>query len=110
MPCVLATRAAPHFLSTGLELQNTKSCKILPEIFTVTFENINEFYRPGIPYAGTVMGGSPHPTGLPCTLLHPALLLLTPQPCSPAPALCPTSAAQPEASPLPPGADAAEGS
>ncbi|XP_010132818.1 PREDICTED: alpha-2-macroglobulin-like protein 1, partial [Buceros rhinoceros silvestris] len=40
---------------TGLELQNTKSCKILPEIFTVTFENTNEFYRPGIPYTGTML-------------------------------------------------------
>ncbi|NWR60292.1 A2ML1 protein, partial [Bucorvus abyssinicus] len=40
---------------TGLELQNTKSFKILPEIFTVTFENTNEFYRPGILYTGTML-------------------------------------------------------
>ncbi|KAM6115011.1 alpha-2-macroglobulin-like protein 1 [Phoenicopterus ruber ruber] len=40
---------------TGLELKNTKSCKILPEIFTVTFENTNDFYKPGIPYTGTML-------------------------------------------------------
>ncbi|NWS62564.1 A2ML1 protein, partial [Chunga burmeisteri] len=40
---------------TGLELKNTKSCKILPEIFTVTFENTDGFYKPGIPYTGTML-------------------------------------------------------
>ncbi|NXQ79668.1 A2ML1 protein, partial [Nyctibius grandis] len=40
---------------TGLELKNTKSCKISPEIFTVTFENTDDFYKPGIPYAGTML-------------------------------------------------------
>ncbi|NWH49504.1 A2ML1 protein, partial [Fregata magnificens] len=40
---------------TGLELKNTKSCKILPETLTVTFENTNDFYRPGIPYTGTML-------------------------------------------------------
>ncbi|XP_009950303.1 PREDICTED: alpha-2-macroglobulin-like protein 1, partial [Leptosomus discolor] len=40
---------------TGLELKNTKSCKISPEIFTVTFENTDNFYKPGIPYAGTML-------------------------------------------------------
>ncbi|XP_063210944.1 alpha-2-macroglobulin-like protein 1 [Chroicocephalus ridibundus] len=38
---------------TGLEQKNTKSCEILPEIFTVTFENNDDFYKPGIPYTGT---------------------------------------------------------
>ncbi|NXE26284.1 A2ML1 protein, partial [Ardeotis kori] len=38
-----------------LELKNTKSCKILPEIFTVTFENTDDFYKPGIPYTGTML-------------------------------------------------------
>ncbi|XP_010283365.1 PREDICTED: LOW QUALITY PROTEIN: alpha-2-macroglobulin-like protein 1 [Phaethon lepturus] len=40
---------------TGLELKSTKSCKILPEILTVTFENTNDFYKPGIPYTGTML-------------------------------------------------------
>ncbi|NXS44327.1 A2ML1 protein, partial [Balaeniceps rex] len=40
---------------TGLELKNTKSCKILPEILTVTFENTDDFYKPGIPYTGTML-------------------------------------------------------
>ncbi|NXF33981.1 A2ML1 protein, partial [Nyctibius bracteatus] len=40
---------------TGLELKNTKSCEILPETFTVTFENTDDFYKPGIPYTGTML-------------------------------------------------------
>ncbi|NXA17211.1 A2ML1 protein, partial [Ibidorhyncha struthersii] len=40
---------------TGLEQKNTKSCEILPEIFTVTFENNDDFYKPGIPYTGTMV-------------------------------------------------------
>ncbi|NXY78530.1 A2ML1 protein, partial [Glareola pratincola] len=40
---------------TGLEQKNTKSCDILPEIFTVTFENTDDFYKPGIPYTGTML-------------------------------------------------------
>ncbi|NWX09695.1 A2ML1 protein, partial [Caloenas nicobarica] len=40
---------------TGLELKNTKSCKILPEILTVTFENTDDFYKPGIPYTGMML-------------------------------------------------------
>ncbi|NXV50443.1 A2ML1 protein, partial [Uria aalge] len=40
---------------TGLEQKNTKSCEILPEIFTVTFENTDDFYKPGIPYTGTML-------------------------------------------------------
>ncbi|XP_074973017.1 alpha-2-macroglobulin-like protein 1 isoform X1 [Phalacrocorax aristotelis] len=40
---------------TGLELNNTKSCKILPEILTVTFENTDDFYKPGMPYTGTML-------------------------------------------------------
>ncbi|XP_029879166.1 alpha-2-macroglobulin-like protein 1 [Aquila chrysaetos chrysaetos] len=40
---------------TGLEMKNTKSCKILPEILTVTFENTDDFYKPGIPYTGTML-------------------------------------------------------
>ncbi|NXN39686.1 A2ML1 protein, partial [Rhinoptilus africanus] len=40
---------------TGLEQNNTKSCDILPEIFTVTFENTDDFYKPGIPYTGKML-------------------------------------------------------
>ncbi|KAM6043021.1 alpha-2-macroglobulin-like protein 1 [Theristicus caerulescens] len=40
---------------TGLELKNNKSCKILPKILTVTFENTDDFYKPGIPYTGTML-------------------------------------------------------
>ncbi|NXX16988.1 A2ML1 protein, partial [Podargus strigoides] len=40
---------------TGLELKNTKSCEILPEIFTVSFEKPDSFYKPGIPYTGTML-------------------------------------------------------
>ncbi|KGL92311.1 Alpha-2-macroglobulin-like 1, partial [Charadrius vociferus] len=40
---------------TGLEQKNTKSCEILPETFTVTFENTDDFYKPGIPYTGTMV-------------------------------------------------------
>ncbi|XP_062451350.1 alpha-2-macroglobulin-like protein 1 [Rhea pennata] len=40
---------------TGLEINSTKSCEILPEVFTVTFENTDDTYRPGIPYTGTML-------------------------------------------------------
>ncbi|XP_040473498.1 alpha-2-macroglobulin-like protein 1 [Falco naumanni] len=40
---------------TGLELKNSKSFKISPEIFTVTFENTDDFYKLGIPYTGTML-------------------------------------------------------
>lgn len=53
------------------------------ETAKITFENNDEFYKSGIPYTGTVMGGSPRPAGL---LLHPILLPLTPNPAIPPPA------------------------
>lgn len=91
-------------------MKNTKSCKILPEILTVTFENTDDFYKPGIPYTGTVMRVSLHPAGLPGTLLHPVLLPLPPSPTLPplpsAPRLQPSLGHLP----VPPGTDAAEGS
>ncbi|NWU82463.1 A2ML1 protein, partial [Onychorhynchus coronatus] len=40
---------------TGLEMKNTKSCEISPDSFTVTFEDPNEVYKPGIPYSGTML-------------------------------------------------------
>ncbi|XP_068516653.1 alpha-2-macroglobulin-like protein 1 [Anas acuta] len=39
---------------TGLEMNNTKSFDILPEIYKVTFENTKDFYKRGIPYTGTM--------------------------------------------------------
>ncbi|KAM9174865.1 alpha-2-macroglobulin-like protein 1 [Mergus octosetaceus] len=39
---------------TGLEMNNTKSFDILPEIYKVTFENTKDFYKHGIPYTGTM--------------------------------------------------------
>ncbi|NXC40583.1 A2ML1 protein, partial [Penelope pileata] len=40
---------------TGLEMNSTKSCEILPETFTVTFENTESFYKPGLPYRGMML-------------------------------------------------------
>ncbi|NWU69459.1 A2ML1 protein, partial [Pterocles burchelli] len=50
---------------TGVELKNTKSCKISSEIFTVTFENMDDSYKPGIPYTGTMLLQGPGGTVLP---------------------------------------------
>ncbi|NXA09489.1 A2ML1 protein, partial [Sapayoa aenigma] len=50
---------------TGLEMKTTKSCEILPERFTLTFEDINEVYKPGIPYIGMVLLKRADGTGVP---------------------------------------------
>ncbi|NWS22048.1 A2ML1 protein, partial [Pachyramphus minor] len=50
---------------TGLEMKTTKSCEISPESFTVTFEDPNEVYKPGIPYSGTVLLKGADGTGVP---------------------------------------------
>ncbi|XP_050183736.1 LOW QUALITY PROTEIN: alpha-2-macroglobulin-like protein 1 [Myiozetetes cayanensis] len=50
---------------TGLEMKNTKSCEISPESFTVTFEDANEVYKPGIPYRGTMLLKGADGTGVP---------------------------------------------
>ncbi|NXW04218.1 A2ML1 protein, partial [Fregetta grallaria] len=60
---------------TGLELKNVKSCKILPEILTVTFENTDDFYKPGIPYTGMMLLKGADGTVLP----HKQLLLIISQ-------------------------------
>ncbi|XP_021233538.1 alpha-2-macroglobulin-like protein 1 [Numida meleagris] len=39
---------------TGVEMNNTKTCRILHKIFTVTFENTDDFYKRGLPYTGTM--------------------------------------------------------
>ncbi|XP_016159843.1 PREDICTED: LOW QUALITY PROTEIN: alpha-2-macroglobulin-like protein 1 [Ficedula albicollis] len=50
---------------TGLEMKSTKSCKVLPEIVTVTFEKPDHVYKPGLPYTGTVRVQRAGSTGLP---------------------------------------------
>ncbi|NXE99140.1 A2ML1 protein, partial [Menura novaehollandiae] len=50
---------------TGLEIKNTKSCEVLPEIISVTFENTDHVYKPGIPYTGTIRLKAPDGSGLP---------------------------------------------
>nr|XP_042703256.1 alpha-2-macroglobulin-like protein 1 [Chrysemys picta bellii] len=41
---------------TGVELNATKSCKIVSKIPIVTFEDADETYKAGIPYTGKVTG------------------------------------------------------
>ncbi|NWV43934.1 A2ML1 protein, partial [Grantiella picta] len=49
---------------TGLEMKSTKSCEVLPEIFTVTFEKPDHVYKPGLPYTGTILLKAPDGSGL----------------------------------------------
>lgn len=97
---------AEHFshlplLSAGMSRTAIKSCMIVREMATITFENTDKFYKPGIPYTGTVMRGSLHPAGLPRHPAAPSPAPSDPQSRSPTPALCPMAAAQPGASPHP---------
>ncbi|NXB10000.1 A2ML1 protein, partial [Cnemophilus loriae] len=39
---------------TGLEMKSTKSCEVLPKTVSVTFENPDHVYKPGLPYTGTI--------------------------------------------------------
>ncbi|NWS90059.1 A2ML1 protein, partial [Toxostoma redivivum] len=39
---------------TGLEMKSTKSCKVLPDTVTITFEKPDHIYKPGLPYTGTI--------------------------------------------------------
>ncbi|XP_072212583.1 alpha-2-macroglobulin-like protein 1 [Excalfactoria chinensis] len=39
---------------TGVEMNNTKSCRFVASIFTVTFEDADESYKRGLPYTGTM--------------------------------------------------------
>ncbi|NXS29750.1 A2ML1 protein, partial [Pomatostomus ruficeps] len=50
---------------TGLEMKSTKSCEVLPEVFTVTFENPDHVYKPGLPYSGTIRLKGADGSGLP---------------------------------------------
>ncbi|XP_009068689.1 PREDICTED: alpha-2-macroglobulin-like protein 1, partial [Acanthisitta chloris] len=40
---------------TGLEMLTTKNCKISADVFTISFENPDKVYKPGIPYTGTML-------------------------------------------------------
>ncbi|NXO52701.1 A2ML1 protein, partial [Aramus guarauna] len=40
---------------TGMRRTVTKTCTIVNDIATITFENTDKFYRPGIPYTGTML-------------------------------------------------------
>ncbi|NXQ37577.1 A2ML1 protein, partial [Alaudala cheleensis] len=50
---------------TGLEMKSTKSCKVLPEIVTVSFEKPDHVYKPGLPYTGTIRLQGADGSGLP---------------------------------------------
>ncbi|XP_050841508.1 alpha-2-macroglobulin-like protein 1 isoform X2 [Serinus canaria] len=50
---------------TGLEMKSTKSCKFLPKRVTVTFENPDHAYKPGLPYSGTIRLQGADGSGLP---------------------------------------------
>ncbi|NXH24561.1 A2ML1 protein, partial [Myiagra hebetior] len=50
---------------TGLEMKSTKSCEVLPEMITVTFENPDHVYKPGLPYTGKIQLKGPDGSGLP---------------------------------------------
>ncbi|KAL9823765.1 alpha-2-macroglobulin-like protein 1 [Geothlypis trichas] len=50
---------------TGLEMKSTKTCTVLPKTVTVTFENPDHTYRPGLPYSGTIWLQEADGSGLP---------------------------------------------
>ncbi|NWZ86915.1 A2ML1 protein, partial [Poecile atricapillus] len=50
---------------TGLEMKSTKSCEVLPEAVTVTFENPDHVYKPGLPYTGKIRLQGADSSGLP---------------------------------------------
>ncbi|NXR78365.1 A2ML1 protein, partial [Pycnonotus jocosus] len=50
---------------TGLEMKSTKSCKVLSETVTVTFEKPDHVYKPGLPYTGMIRLQGADGSGLP---------------------------------------------
>ncbi|NXM16131.1 A2ML1 protein, partial [Ploceus nigricollis] len=54
---------------TGLEMNSTKSCKVLSKTDTVTFENPDHVYKPGLPYRGTIRLQGADGSGLPQRLV-----------------------------------------
>ncbi|XP_014459063.1 alpha-2-macroglobulin-like protein 1 [Alligator mississippiensis] len=58
----LEAKASLQEDGTGVEHNATKSCKIVSDVATLTFEDADTFYKPGIPYTGKMFlqdaGGS----------------------------------------------------
>ncbi|NXS87567.1 A2ML1 protein, partial [Erpornis zantholeuca] len=50
---------------TGLEMKSTKSCEVLPERITASFENPDHVYKRGLPYSGTIRLKDTDGSGLP---------------------------------------------
>ncbi|XP_017591786.1 PREDICTED: alpha-2-macroglobulin-like protein 1 [Corvus brachyrhynchos] len=50
---------------TGLEMKSTKSCEVLPEKITVTFEKPDHVYKRGLPYTGMIRLKGADGSGLP---------------------------------------------
>ncbi|NXR70243.1 A2ML1 protein, partial [Rhadina sibilatrix] len=50
---------------TGLEMKSTKSCQVLSETVTVSFENPDHVYKPGLPYTGMIRLRGADGSGLP---------------------------------------------
>ncbi|NXI85306.1 A2ML1 protein, partial [Rhipidura dahli] len=50
---------------TGLEMKNTKSCKVRPDRITATFEKPDHVYKPGLPYTGMIQLKAANDSGLP---------------------------------------------
>ncbi|KYO44382.1 hypothetical protein Y1Q_0012141 [Alligator mississippiensis] len=48
----LEAKASLQEDGTGVEHNATKSCKIVSDVATLTFEDADTFYKPGIPYTG----------------------------------------------------------
>ncbi|KAF4797275.1 alpha-2-macroglobulin-like protein 1 [Turdus rufiventris] len=64
---------------TGLEMKSTKSCEVLSETVSVTFEKPDHVYKPGLPYTGTpysAMAAAPN-CGISSSLLAQILVQLT---------------------------------
>ncbi|NXP42511.1 A2ML1 protein, partial [Leiothrix lutea] len=52
---------------TGLEMKSTKSCEVLSKKVTVSFENPDDVYKPGLPYTGKIRVQGADGSGLPQT-------------------------------------------
>ncbi|XP_064589426.1 alpha-2-macroglobulin-like protein 1 [Zonotrichia leucophrys gambelii] len=50
---------------TGLEMKSAKTCKVLRKSVTVTFENPDRAFKPGLPYSGTIRLEEADGSGLP---------------------------------------------
>ncbi|NWZ45346.1 A2ML1 protein, partial [Brachypodius atriceps] len=50
---------------TGLEMKSTKSCEVLRETVTISFEKPDHVYKPGLPYTGMIRLQGADGSGLP---------------------------------------------